>query len=161
MYTVGRDMLPEADRTAEAVEIMVETLAEIEELPLCSGLNFTGEVLQDMSDPDRFQVAGYSGRITTVSTVEPPTFNLLVDDAWQQVAKCDCPAGDIDIVFEDFGQAMAETELSLELDEFAGTPTQDPHYEPRSEEIGREITIRFDRLGWYGCSGALNSIVTD
>ena len=155
MYTVGRDMLPEADRTAEAVELMIETLAEVKEMPFTRGLMFSGEVLRDTEDPDAFKVESYCGRIIGASTIEPPTFTLAVDEAWVSIGECDCPEADLDIVFDDFEQAMAETQLSIELDELAGVETQDPHLEPLPITLGEEIDIRFDRLGWYGCSGAI------
>lgn len=154
MYTVGAEMLPEADRTAEAIDIMRETLADIANMSHVSGLSFSGEVLQDTDDPDRFTVACYSGRITSL-VAEPPAFNLLVKEAWQQIAECDCPTVDVDLVFEDFGQAMEEAQIAQDLEEFAGTPTTDPHLEPIILAPNTEITIRFDRLGWYGVSGIL------
>lgn len=152
MYTVGTEDLPEADRTAEAVEIMKETLADIAHMPHIAGLHFTGEVLQDTNEPDRFTVACYSGLITSLVT-EPPTFNLLVDDAWRQIAECDCPEGNVDLIFENFGQAMEGFQIAQDLEEFSGAPTTDPHLEPIRLEPNTEITIRFDRLGAYGVSG--------
>lgn len=154
MYTVGADMLPTADRTAEAVELMAETLSEVGEMPHINGVSFTGEVLRDTDDPKRFQVASYSGRVTSM-VVEPPSFNLLVNEAWLQIAECDCPETDVDMVFDDFEQAMEEAKIAQDLDEFAGAPTQDPHLEPILLESNTEITIRFDRLGWYGVHGII------
>lgn len=154
MYTVGKDMLPEADRTVEAIEIMRDTFAEIAEMPHIAGLQFSGEVLEDTDDPERFAVASYSGRITSLVT-EPPAFNLLVDEAWRQIAECDCPEVDIDLIFEDFGQAMEEAQIAQDLEDFAGVPTTDPHQERIILAPNTEITIRFDRLGWYGVSGII------
>lgn len=154
MYTVGTDMLPETNSTAEAIDIMRETLAEIAPITHLSGLSFSGEVLQDTDDPDRFTVACYTGLITSL-VVDPPAFNLLVNEAWQQIAECDCPTTDVDLIFEDFGQAMEEARIANDLEEFAGTPTRDPHLEPIALEPSTEITIRFDRLGWYGVSGII------
>jgi hypothetical protein len=117
-----------------------------------SGLQFSGEVLGDTDDPERFVVASYSGRITSLVT-EPSAFNLLVDEAWQQIAECDCPGVDVDLIFEDFGQAMEEAQIAQDLEDFAGAPTTDPHLEQIPLESNTEITIRFDRLVWYGVSG--------
>jgi hypothetical protein len=156
MYTVGPDALPEPNRTAEAVEIMAETLLEIADMPRIAGLVFTCEVLCDTDDPQRFRVAGYSGLITSM-VVEPPSLNLLVEEGWWQIAECDCPEADVDLIFDDFEQAMEEAQISADLEEFAGAPTEDPHYEPIFLEPNTEITIRFDRLGWYGVAGKMNS----
>src|SRR3954470_14448688 len=154
MYTVGTEMLPSPELVAEAIELMREDFATQKEFPYVTGFQFTGEVYQDTPDSAKFQVACYSGRITSM-VFEPPAFNVLVEEAWLETAKCDCPGVDIDRIFEDFEEVMEEAELSQELDELAGAPTVDPHIEPIPLEPNTEITIRFDRLGWYGVHGIL------
>ena len=154
MYTVGLDHLPEQERTDEAVELMAETLSWAMETPYIEGLNFTGEVYKDTDTPNQFEVLGYTGLVTSIIT-EPPSFNLLVREAWQQVAECDCPGGSFDDIFDAFELAMEEAQLSEELDQFAGAETKDPHFEEVSLAANSEVTIRFDRLGAYGVNGVL------
>lgn len=152
MYTVKSDMLPEPDRTAEAISLMAETLSDMRAMPHLAGLQFVGEVYNDTDDPERYAVATYSGRITSM-LVEPPAFNLLVQEAWQQTAACDCPGVDVDLVFTDFGQAMEEAQIAQDCEDLAGTPTVDPHYLAITLAPNAEVTIRFDRLGAYGVHG--------
>ena len=152
MYIVGLDRLPEQERTDEAVEYMAETLSWAMVTPYIKGLNFTGEVYKDTDSPTQFKVLSYTGLVTSIIS-EPPSFNVLVSEACQQVAECDCPGGSFDKIFEDFGLAMEEAQLSAELDQLAGTETKDPHFVEVSLPAKSEITIRFDRLGAYGVNG--------
>jgi hypothetical protein len=156
MYTVGSEKLPDPETSAETAQLMAESLAWYVDSPYAKGVGFTGEVYQETDDPDRFEVIIYVGRVTSMMNAEPPAFNLLVDEASKQIGACDCPYSDTDLL-EDFELAMEETRLSQELDELAGTPTVDPHFEAIAMPRNTEVTIRFDRLGWHGVNGVIKS----
>ena len=156
MYIVRPSELPEPDRTAEAVGIMAETLKDVSKIKHLSGISFVGEVYLDTDTPDLYNVALYCGRVTSMLG-EPPTFNLLVDEAFLQTGPCDCPGGDVDMIFTDFEQAMEEAQIAQDCEDFAGVSTQDPHYEVIPLEPNTEITIRFDRLGAYGAHGIIGN----
>ncbi len=156
MYTVGVGELPLPEHTKHEVELISETLSFGFDAPHLRGTSFVGEVYYETDEPERFKVLGYQGLITSV-VPEPASFNILVEEAWQQTAQCDCPGPDVDDIFEDFERAMEEAQISQDLDNFARTPTQDPHYETLPHLVGIEVTIRFDRLGAYGISGLMKS----
>lgn len=159
MYTVGREKLPTPSCVAESVELMAESLAGIQGMPYAKGLQFSGEVLCPTEDPERFEVTGLHGRVTSMTT-EPPAFNLLLEEACVMTGPCDCPdpTPDLDLIFEDFGQALAEAQIAADCEEFAGVPTQDPHVEAIAIAKNTEVTVRFDRLGWYGVVGIIGQL---
>jgi len=157
MYTVGREEFPDLESATATASDFAAMLEEIKGIENCIGLHFVGEVYTDNLGNDRFSVVCYSGRIANLSLVEPPSFNLLVDEAMQKLGECTCPSLDVDLVFENYGQAMIEAQIAQDCDDFACAPTQDPHYVDLSLPLNSEVTIRFDRLGAFGVNGILDS----
>lgn len=147
MYTVEKSVLPPEDFVDEAAELMNHQFL------LGFVPRFSGEVYVDTDDPQRFKVALYSGKVVRISLQQPPSFTIRAEIAEQQIASCDCKGSAVDDVFDDLPQVMLEMQLSDDLDKFAGTEWQDPHYEPLPLEPGTEVTVRFDRLGGYGVVG--------
>lgn len=153
MFVVGPKELPDDVFVSEAVEAMSEALHVVRSSPIVDSLHFVGEVYCDTSKPDLFSVVAFSGRITSLIVSKPPSFNVLLDEAEEKIGERDCPGPDIDGLFDDFTLTLEEAQLSRDCDEFAGSPTVDPHYVTLPIEQNTEVTIRFDRLGSYGVTG--------
>lgn len=154
MYTVGSEHLPLPERTTEAIKLMHEILSFTFNAAHLQAASFIGEVFDETDNPNQFKVLNYQGLISGI-VLDTSSFNVFLDGAWQQTALCDCGGPNVEEIFENYEQAMLEAQISQDLDNFAGTPTKDPHYEPLPSLVGTEVTIHFDRLGEYGIIGVM------